>query len=143
VAAPILAPAAVLILWSLVVLVFLVVTRFPAFAKVGLDVSSAPRGARYADVEASMPPRVNWISHNFTHLMEQPTLFYAVVMVLALSGEGTGGNVTLAWAYVVSRIVHSLWQIGVNIVWVRVVIFALSSTILAALAINAVRATLV
>jgi hypothetical protein len=140
--APILAPAAVLILWSLVVLLFLVVTRFPAFAKVGLDVSQAPRGARYSDVEASMPPRVNWVSHNFTHLMEQPTLFYAVVMILALSGEGTGTNVTLAWAYAVSRIVHSLWQIGVNIVWVRVGIFAVSSTILLALAVNAVRATL-
>lgn len=140
--APILAPAAVLILWSLLVLLALVVTRFPAFKKVGLDVSNAPRGARYSDVEASMPPRVNWISHNFTHLMEQPTLFYATVVILALAGEGTGVNVTLAWAYVVSRIVHSIWQIGVNIVSVRIAIFAVSSTILFALAINAVRATL-
>jgi hypothetical protein len=33
---PILAPAAVLVLWSLVVLLWMTATRFPAFAKAGL-----------------------------------------------------------------------------------------------------------
>ncbi len=140
--APILAPAAVLVLWSLVVLLCLVVTRFPALAKAGLPVSKVPPGSRYVDAEAALPPRVNWISHNFTHLMEQPTLFYATVVILALAGEGTGTNVTLAWAYVASRVVHSFWQIGVNAVPVRAAIYGVSSTILIVLAINAVRATL-
>ncbi len=140
--APILAPAAVLVLWSLVVLLCVVATRFPALSKAGLPVSKVPPGSRYAEAESALPQRVNWISHNYTHLMEQPTLFYATVVILALSGEGTGVNVTLAWAYVASRVVHSLWQIGVNAVSVRAAIFGVSSTILIVLAINAVRATL-
>lgn len=138
---PILAPAAVLVLWSMVVMFWMVATRFLAFKVVGLDLSNSEPGGRYQDIESQMPTRVNWKSHNYTHLMEQPTLFYAVVGVLALAGAGTGVNVTLAWAYVGLRVVHSLWQIMVNIVRVRVAIFALSSVCLLALAINAVRVT--
>jgi hypothetical protein len=89
-----------------------------------------------------MPPKVNWKSHNYTHLMEQPTLFYAVVAVLALAGAGDGVNVTLAWAYVGIRVVHSFWQALVNIVPVRAALFTLSTLCLLALSINAVRVTL-
>ena len=139
---PILAPAAVLVLWSLVILLWVTVTRFPAFAKMGLKMGEAEPGARYVDVESMMPPKVNWKSHNYTHLMEQPTIFYAAVLVLALVGEGIGINATLAWAYVVIRIVHSIWQCTVNVISVRVTLFTLSTLCLWGLAINAVRATL-
>ena len=139
---PILAPAAVLVLWSLVVLMWLTATRFPAFAKAGLKIGDAARGSRYADVEPMMPARVNWKSHNYTHLMEQPTLFYAVVAVLALAGEGSGINLAFAWAYVGIRVIHSIWQSTVNIISVRVTLFTLSTLCLWVLAINAVRATL-
>jgi hypothetical protein len=74
--------------------------------------------------------------------MEQPTLFYAVVMILALVGQGDGLNAQLAWGYVVIRILHSLWQGLVNTIPVRFGLFILSTLCLMALAINAVRATL-
>ncbi|NNL63242.1 MAG: MAPEG family protein [Woeseiaceae bacterium] len=138
----ILGPAAVLILWSLVVLMWVVATRFPAFAKAGVDVGNTPRGARYTDVEAQMPANVNWVSHNYTHLMEQPTIFYAAVAVLAIAGDTSVVSLGAAWAYVGLRIVHSLWQGLVNIVRVRIVIFTLSTLCLWVLAINAVRITL-
>jgi hypothetical protein len=138
---PILAPAAVLILWSLIVLFWMTVTRFSAFAKAGLKLSDAEPGSRYVDVEADMPAKVNWKSHNWTHLMEQPTLFYAVVAVLALAGEGSGLNASLAWAYVAIRVAHSIWQATVNVITVRVSLFTLSTVCLLILAINAVRAT--
>lgn len=138
---PILAPAAVLILWSLMVLLWTVTTRFLAFAKAGMDVRKAEAGTRYQDVEAQLPATVNWPSHNYTHLMEQPTLFYAVVAVLALAGDGSGANITLAWAYVALRVVHSLWQITVNTLPVRIGIFVLFTLCLLALAVNAVRIT--
>ena len=93
---PILAPAAVLVLWSLVVLLWMTVTRFPAFAKAGLKMNEAERGSRCTDVEPMMPAKVNWKSHNYTHLMEQPTIFYAAVLVLALAGEGSGINASFA-----------------------------------------------
>ena len=37
--------------------------------------------------------------------MEQPTLFYAVALVIALTGTGDGVNAWIAWAYVGLRIV--------------------------------------
>ena len=83
---PILAPPAVLVLWSLVMLLWMSATRFPAFANAGMKVSEAEPGSRYVDVETMMPAKVNWKSHNYTHLMEQPTIFYAAVLILALAG---------------------------------------------------------
>lgn len=138
----ILGPAAILVLWSLVVLVWVTATRFPAFAKSGVAVAGAPRGARYADVEKDMPAKVNWVSHNYTHLMEQPTIFYAAVAILAIAGDASQVNLFAAWGYVGLRIVHSLWQGLVNIVKIRIVLFTLSTLCLWALAINAVRVTL-
>lgn len=137
----ILAPAAVLIFWSLLVLTWIAVTRFPAITKAGLSFSKAPAGTRYQEVEAALPASVNWKSHNYTHLMEQPTLFYAVIMVLAVAGEGQGINVTLAWGYVGLRMLHTLWQALVNTLPVRVALFALSSFCLLALSVNAMLAT--
>jgi len=111
---PILAPAAVLVLWSLVVLMWMTATRFPAFAKAGLKMGEAEPGSRYVDVESLLPARVNW----------------------------KGINASFAWAYVAIRVVHSIWQSTVNIISVRVTLFTLSTLCLWVLAINAVRATL-
>ena len=138
----ILAPAAVLILWSMIILFWMVATRFPALKKARMSLSAAKAGTRYQDIEAQLPDSINWKSHNYTHLMEQPTLFYAVVIILALVGEDTNLNFGLAWTYVLLRIAHSLWQILVNTLNVRIPLFALSSLCLTGLAINAVRATL-
>ena len=138
----VLAPAAVLVLWSLVMLLWMSATRFPAFAKAGLKVGEAEPGSRYVDVESMMPARVNWKSHNYTHLMEQPTIFYAAVLILALAGEGSGINLAFAWAYVAIRVVHSIWQATVNVISIRVTLFTVSTLCLWVLAINAVRATL-
>jgi MAPEG family len=96
--APILAPAAVLVLWSMAVLFWATVTRFPAIARVPKDqLRTLPKaGTRGQDLERLLPASVNWKSHNYTHLMEQPTVFYAVVFILALSGAGDGLNLWLA-----------------------------------------------
>ena len=139
----ILAPAAVLVLWSLIMLTWVAITRFPAIAKVGKDLTSGPPGGRGQDLDAILPPSVNWKAHNYTHLMEQPTIFYATVFVLALSGAGDGVNTTLAWAYTGIRIVHSIWQATVNtVIPVRFGLFTLSTGCLLVLAINAMRVTL-
>ena len=138
---PILGPAAVLVLWSLVVLLWMTSTRFPAFAKAGINLANTARGARYADVEKNMPEKVNWVSHNYTHLMEQPTIFYPTIIILAMMGAGAI-DVLLAWIYVGLRIVHSLWQALVNVVAIRFLLFILSTLALAALAVRAVSVTL-
>ncbi len=137
-----LAPGAVLALWTLVMLTWAGVTRFQAFSKVGIDLKAAPPGGRGVDLEGVLPPLTNWKSHNYTHLCEQPTLFYAVIIFLHLSGGSTDLTRGLAWAYVVLRIVHSFWQSTVNRVPVRFVIFTVATLCLFALALLAVIATL-
>jgi hypothetical protein len=139
----ILAPAAVLVLWTLIMLLWVGFTRFPAIAKSGMDIKAVPPGGRGSDLDGVLPASVQWKSHNYTHLLEQPTIFYATVVILHLVGQGSGINTTLAWAYVGIRIVHSIWQATVNtIIPVRFSLFAISTLCLLALAINAVRATL-
>ncbi|MGJ3649704.1 MAPEG family protein [Sphingomonas sp. GlSt437] len=136
------APAVVLVLWTIVMLFWVVATRLPAMARAGLPLSSPRGGVRAQVIDDKLPLSVAWKSHNHMHLMEQPTLFYAVVLILAVAGADNAVNVQLAWAYVGIRIAHSLWQALVNIVPVRTLLFLLSTACLAAMAVNALRATL-
>lgn len=133
---PILAPIVALVAWSLLVWIWMYATRLPAIRKANMKLDpQAPRGEQMAQLPAS----VRWKADNYNHLMEQPTLFYAVALTLALMGEGAGINLVLAWGYVATRVVHSLWQALVNRIEVRFGIFALSSLMLLGLAVNAVR----
>jgi uncharacterized MAPEG superfamily protein len=138
--AHILAPAAVLVLWTLVMLVWAAATRLPALGKLG-GMANAKPGGRGQDLEGVIDDRINWKSHNYSHLVEQPTLFYATVLILAVMGAGAL-DVTLAWIYVALRIVHSLWQALVNRVPVRFLLFVLATLCLVVLAIHALMLTL-
>lgn len=138
--AQMLAPAAVLIAWSMVMLFWLAGSRFSAAAKTGGGLDSAKPGLRGQDLEGVLPDRANWKAHNYTHLMEQPTVFYPAVVIIALMGA-TAGDVLAAWIYVALRIVHSVYQSTVNKVPVRFVIFLLSSFALVYLAYRAVALT--
>ena len=139
--AQMLAPGAVLIVWSIIMLMWTAGTRFPAMAKSGMDLKNAKPGGRGQDLEGAIPDKVNWKSHNYSHLMEQPTIFYPTVIILAMMGAGAI-DVLLAWIYVGLRIVHSLWQALVNVVALRFLRFILSTLALAALAVRAVSVTL-
>ena len=141
---PILAPMAALVLWSMAVLIWLTIARFGAISRLPSDRrrALATAGTRGADLEPLLPASANWKSHNYTHLMEQPTAFYAAATVLALAGAGGGINLTLAWSYTGLRILHSLWQASVNRLPVRMSLFTASSLCLIALAINAARAAI-
>ena len=140
--AQMLAPAAVLIAWSLVMMVWMAATRLPAMkAKMGGGLGKAKPGGRGQDLEGVLDDRVNWKGHNYAHLMEQPTLFYAASLIIALLGAAAG-DVLAAWIYVALRIVHSIWQATVNVVSVRFTLFFLSSLALVYLAIRALSLTL-
>lgn len=138
---PMLAPVAVLVAWSIVMLLWMVATRLPALSKAGIDTKTAKPGGRGVDLEGVLPDPVNWKAHNYTHLTETPTLFYAVAVVVALMGP-TGNDVTAAWIYVAFRIVHSLWQAMVNTIPVRLLLFTLSNLALIWLAVRALQLTL-
>lgn len=138
--AQMLAPAAVLVVWTLVMLGWAAATRLPALKKMG-GLANAKPGGRGQDLEGVIDDRINWKSHNYSHLVEQPTLFYAVVLIIAIMGPAQWA-VLVAWIYVALRIVHSIWQATVNRVPVRFAIFVLATLCLIALSIHAVTLTL-
>jgi hypothetical protein len=73
---------------------------------------------------------------NDNHLLEQPTVFYACALVLAIAGLGDGLNLYLAWGYVFIRFVHSIVQSTVNPVLLGFSLFFLSSILLPVMAVN-------
>ena len=134
--APILAPVVALICWSLFMWLWMYATRLPAMKRAGIDTKNLVGGIG-ADLRARIEPRSQWPADNYNHLMEQPTLFYAVALVLAMTGWGSGLNATIAWVYVALRILHSLVQVLSNRVIVRFAIFSLATLALMALAVHA------
>lgn len=137
-----LAPAAVLALWTLVMLLWMAATRLPGMQKAMPQLKAAPPGGRGIDLEPLLSASTNWKSHNYTHLVEQPTVFYAVVLILFVGGGTTSMTVGLAWTYTGLRILHSLWQALINTIPVRFALFILSSGCLIALSVLAVLLTL-
>jgi len=133
---PILAPVAVLILWSLIMMVWMLATRMPAIKKLGVDLGKV-RGTKPNMLDGVLPDKTMWPAHNYNHLMEQPTIFYAACLTLAIMGMGYGLNAWLAWGYTLIRIAHSLVQSTTNIVGIRFMLFVLSSLCLLALAVHA------
>lgn len=88
---------------------------------------------------ALLPPEVRWKADNYNHLMEQPTIFYAIAISLSLLSVNSEASVLLAWAYVGLRVAHSLLQALVNKIEVRFAIFVLSNIPLFALTCIAAR----
>jgi hypothetical protein len=134
---PILQPAIALVLWSLVMLIWMAVTRFSAFGKAGVDLSKAKPGGRGQDLDGVLPDKTQWKAHNYMHLMEQPTLFYAIAAFIAIANLPNPILVSLAWAYVALRVLHSIWQAIVNSIPVRFTLFLISTLCLLAMAIVA------
>ena len=102
-------------------------TRIPAMQKAQVT----PDEAQIVGLlDQRLPDKVQWKAHNYNHLHEQPTVFYAVAITLAVLGLGDGMNAFLAWIYVGLRVIHSLVQVTANKVIVRFVLFLISSIVL-------------
>lgn len=125
----ILQPVVVLAAWTMVMWLWMYATRIPALGAAKTDPNELELDPDRS-LDAVLPPQVQWKAHNYNHLHEAPTVFYAVAIVLAIIGAGDGLNAQLAWAYVALRILHSVVQATINKVKVRFTIFALSSLIL-------------
>jgi hypothetical protein len=134
---PILVPVVALVAWTLVILVWMAIARAREFRRLGITRATIPDGARGVDLDGKADPRAQWKSHNYNHLMEQPTIFYAIALALALMDFGGGINYWLAWGYVGFRVIHSLIQCTSNIVRYRLTAFALASLCLLGLTVHA------
>ncbi|WP_226016836.1 MAPEG family protein [Novosphingobium sp. FKTRR1] len=140
-ASPILQPVVALAIWTFVMWVWMYATRIPALNKLPqTNQPGADVGWTGAKLEGLIPPHIQWKAHNYNHLHEAPTVFYAIALVLAITGNGGGLNAQIAWAYVALRVAHSIWQSTVNKVMPRFGLFALSSLALLALVVHAAMA---
>ena len=128
----ILQPVVALAAWTMVMCVWMYATRIPAMMAAQID-ADAYVNEPGASLDTYLPPKIQWKAHNYNHLHESPTVFYAVALTLFLTGQGDGRVAILGWAYVALRIIHSLVQATVNKVTVRFLVFVLSTTVLMAL----------
>ncbi|MBT8140240.1 MAG: MAPEG family protein [Gammaproteobacteria bacterium] len=131
---PILQPVVALLLLNCIMFFWMYATRVPAIAKMKMVLDpELPKGEQMSQ----LPARVRWKADNYNHLLEQPTMFYAVCLALAVIGEGSGTNLLLAWCYVGARLVHTLVQSLWNKIEIRFVIFSIGSLFLIALVVRA------
>lgn len=132
----ILQPVVALAAWTMAMWLWMYATRIPAMRAAKVDPDRLARDPE-ARLDKLLPPEVQWKAHNYNHLHEAPTVFYAIAIVLAIVGQGDGLNAQLGWAYVALRVLHSLVQATVNKVLVRFAVFVLSSLVLLALVVYA------
>jgi len=128
----ILKPVAALLAWTMVMWLWMYAVRIPAMQKAKVNPDSLVDDPDMS-LDKALPVKAQWPAHNYNHLHEAPTVFYATCLVLALIGQGGGYSIPVAWTYVGLRVIHSLWQATTNRVMVRFSLFALSSIALLAL----------
>ena len=126
-------PVVALVIWTLVMWVWLYATRIPAMQKAGIKPGQATKSAMEGLSSAN-------VANNYNHLMEQPTLFYAICFALQFLEQTQEMNIGLAWAYVALRVVHSLIQATTNFIPLRFLVFSLASLVLVALTFHAAMA---
>jgi hypothetical protein len=119
-----LSPVLGLIIWSLLVWVLLYARRIPAMSAAGIDPEEAKFPGTYSD---RLPVKARAAADNYNHLMEQPTIFYALMFYLYLTGVTSVWMLYLGWAYVILRVLHSLVQVSAGKVVVRFGLFVLST----------------
>lgn len=117
----ILRPVLAMGLLTFVMLIWMYATRIPAMSRAGIDAQSATK-----ETMLGLPPEVVRVADNYNHLFEQPTVFYAVAISIAVLGHVDGVHVFCAWAFTLLRVVHSLVQATVNHIPTRFAIFSLS-----------------
>ena len=84
----ILKPVAVLAGWTMVMWLWMYATRIPAINKLPKPTEAGgDQGWTGAMLEGLIPREVQWKAHNYNHLHEAPTVFYAVALAAALSGK--------------------------------------------------------
>ena len=123
----ILNPMLAMLAWSGFIVAILLLTRIPVVIKQWGNLQYAKHSD---ELRPKMPDKFRYITDNYNHIFEQPTLFYAALIYIQLVDTASQTNISLAWAYVSVRVIHSLIQLTSNNVSWRAASFATSSLIL-------------
>ncbi|SEG79734.1 MAPEG family protein [Bosea lathyri] len=117
-------PALALILWMFIVLGIVFQRRQKAFAS---------KEVRLSDIAVSTeryPEPARLAAANFSNQFETPVIFFALIM-LAMHVAAVGYIMAaLAWAFVATRVVHTLIHVGSNNLKLRGSVYAVGVVIL-------------
>jgi len=119
----ILQPVVVVGLLTVLMTLWMFFTRIPAMSRLKIH---PQKGQDTTKLKELLPKEVTRISNNYNHLFEQPTLFYAIALTIAVLGHVDIIHIWCAWIYAILRIVHSLIQATVDKVMARFIAFILS-----------------
>jgi hypothetical protein len=120
-------PFAGTMLLTMVVWIYMYARRLPFLAASGM---LKRRQLTPEDIARHSPPAVSAPSDNLKNLFEMPTLFYAVVLYLATTGQVDDTYVAAAWAFFVLRVAHSIVHCTFNFIPLRFLIYVGSSAAL-------------
>lgn len=101
-----------------VVLIYVVAVRMGAAKRRAVR----EQGIKIADIaldNSPWPADVRKVNNNYNNQFELPVLFYAILPLLILLVKADWLQVTLAWVFVLSRILHSIIHTGSNMVLQR------------------------
>jgi len=129
----ILKPVFAMVLLTLVVTIWMLVTRIPAMMRLKVH---PQKGQDTKKLRELLPHEVNRVANNYNHLFEQPVLFYAVCISIAILGHTDSIFVSSAWIYVALRTAHSFVQVQFDIVIIRFYLFIASWFVLAVMIIR-------
>jgi len=121
------APMGALALLTLFVLTFVPIRRFQS----GFAGQTSADDYKFGE-SARVPGSVSIPNRNYMSLLEGPLLFYVASLMYFVAGRVDQTVLSLAWAYVGLRFVHSAIHMTYNKVLHRLVPFALSSVLLTA-----------
>ncbi len=112
-------PIIILGLLHLVMVNWMLITRFRALYLAKLA-GTMPSSLRRLPDWAVNP------ANNYNNLTEAPPLFYAVTIAIILAGLADKFYIICAWAFVGTRITHSLVHATINVIPLRAGLFGLS-----------------
>jgi hypothetical protein len=118
---------------TLVMAGWMTAVRMPAMKKAGLSLQAAAHTRALAE---QLPSSATRVADNYRHLLEQPTVFYAVALAIVVAGLSDAVYVGCAWAFLGVRLLHSVVQATFNRVAVRAILYTLSWLALAVMIIR-------
>jgi len=127
----ILQPVILMCLLSFIMMLWMYATRIPASKEIeqaGINLQDLSHPSKLGGV---FPSKVERVADNYNHLFEQPTVFYAITFTIWGLNETDTLFILCAWLYFFIRLIHSIFQSTLNLVWIRFGLFMFSWVILA------------
>lgn len=120
-------PFAGTLLLTMLVWIYMYARRLPFLAASGM---LKQRQITPEELARRSPAAVAMPSDNLKNLFEMPTIFYAVVLCLAITQKVDDPYIIAAWAFFALRVVHSLVHCTFNYIPLRFLVYVASAAAL-------------